>query len=276
MARRTRTRKLIGSGLAIFAIFGVMIASQYIPRDTPLFLAVSDKLAPVMTILRSPVIAARQLDNQATKYFNTVETNERLRLENARLMAWRDEALYLRDENKHLKTLLDMAADLEVNPVAGRVLADTRSPYARSVLVDVGADKGIEKGQAVLSEEGLAGRILEVAPSSSRVLLLTDHNARIPVKLLESGLLAVVRGGNARKLELILVDSRVQAKEGELVVTSGVGGVFAPGIPVAKVVSTGEIIKVQPLTNFAKLDRVVIHKRPTMGIVTFGGEATDE
>lgn len=276
MASRTRTRKLIGYGLALFAVAGVMVASQYIPRDTPFFLAISDKLSPVMHIVRSPVVAARQIDNQFKKYFYVVRSNERLRLENARLLAWRDEALYLRDENKHLKVLLNMAAALEVNPVAGRVLADTRSPYARTVLIDVGANKGIEKGQAVLSEEGLAGRILEVAPHSARVLLLTDHNARIPVKLLNSGTLAIVRGGNARRLDLALVDGTPSATEGELVVTSGIGGVFAPGIPVAKVVSVvGETIKVQPLTNFAKLDKVIVHKRPTTGIVTFGGGANE-
>lgn len=85
----------------------------------------------------------------------------------------------------------------------------------------------------------------------------------------------MVRGGNARKLELILVDGNPTATEGELVVTSGVGGVFAPGIPVAKVVGVGETITVQPLTNFAKLDRVVVHKRPTTGIVQFGGEGNE-
>lgn len=275
MARRTRTKKLLGYGLAFFAVVGVMIASQYIPRDSAVFLMVSDKLTPIMTAVRSPVVAFQQLDNQVEKYFYVVKTNDKLRLENARLMAWRDEALHLRDENTQLHRLLDMADQLQVTPVAGRVLADTRSPYARTVLVDVGADKGIEKGQAVLSEDGLAGRILEVAATSARVLLLTDHNARIPVKLLSSGTLAVVRGGNARKLELILVDGNPTATEGELVVTSGVGGVFAPGIPVAKVIGVGETITVQPLTNFAKLDRVVVHKRPTTGIVQFGGEGNE-
>ena len=272
MARRTKLRKYIGFAFAVLAVFAVLVVSQYVPRNSTPFLSVSDKIAPLLHIVRSPVIAVRKIDYQIDKYFAVVKTNEKLRMENARLLAWRDEALYLRDENQQLKTLLDMSADLEVNPVAGRVLADTRSPYARTVLVDVGRDKGIEEGQAVLSQEGLAGRVLEVAASSARVLLLTDHNARIPVKLLNSGLLAIVRGGNARKLELILVDGKKPtATEGELVVTSGVGGVFAAGIPVAKVVSVeDEIIKVQPLTNFAKLDKVVIHKRPTSGILQIG------
>ena len=87
MARRTRTRKLIGSGLAILAVMGVMVASQYIPRDSAFFLTISDKLAPVFHVVRSPVVAFQRLDYQFDKYLNTVETNELLRLENARLMA---------------------------------------------------------------------------------------------------------------------------------------------------------------------------------------------
>ncbi len=271
MVRRKKKQQFVAYGVfAIFACF-VLIAGQYVPRDNSLSRVVSDALTPVFQAIRQPISFYHDTKKELRHYILVKKNNDYLRAENAKMYAWRDEALHLRRENKQLKELLNMTESNSVVPIAGRVMADTRSPYARSVLIDIGHRSGVEKGQAVLSTSGLAGRVLEVGRYSSRVLLLSDHNARIPVKLAKSNTLAIVRGGNARRLELILVDGDNEAEIDELVVTSGVGGVFAAGIPVARVASIDDVIKVIPLTNFATLDKVIVHKRAATGIVGANG-----
>lgn len=266
MARGKKQRYILYAVLLAFVLV-VIFAGQKLPRDNFISRSVAELSAPVLEVFRQPVHAVNQMADNLGYYFFVIETNKHLRQENARLEGWRAEALYLRHENRELRALLDMAEAHTTNPVVARVLADTRSPYARTVLIGVGTDKGVKKGQAVLSDVGLAGRVLEVSPSTARVLLLGDHNARIPVKLLESGTLAIARGGRYRAMDLMLSDGPLEAREGELVVTSGVGGVFASGLPVGVIVKAGETYKVQPNTDFAKLDKVIVHRRPVYGVV---------
>lgn len=278
-AQRKRKQRYILYGVLLALVLLVLFMGQTLPRQNPLSNRIVEASAPVMKVLREPVLAVEGFMDNLGYYFFVIETNKKLRNENARLEGWRHEALYLRQENKELQALLDMAEELTTNPVAARVLADTRSPYARTVLIDAGEDKGVKNGQAVLSDVGLAGRVLETTRGTSRVLLLGDHNARIPVKLMESGTLAIARGGRYRAMDIILSDGELKAQRGEPVVTSGIGGVFASGLPVGVIVKSGQTFKIQPHTDFSKLDKVVVHRRPVYGVVNdtdFKPEATSQ
>lgn len=267
MAQRKKKQRYILYGVVLAVVLSVLFLGQQIPRDNFFTKQVADISAPVFDVMRKPVIWFYGLKNDIGYYLFTAQTNEKLRKDNARLQGWRHEAIYLRKEIKELKELLEMAEERTTDPIAARVLADTRSPYARTVLIDIGSGQGVEKGQAVLSSEGLAGRVLEVSDNTSRILLLGDHNARIPVKLLESGTLAIAKGGRYRALDLILSDGPLKALNGEPVVTSGVGGVFASGIPVGVVVQSEGGVKVQPHTSFSSLDKVIVHRRAVYGVV---------
>ena len=263
-------------GIFFVFIFLVLFLGQKFPRNQDVVQYVIEVSAPVLKAFRQPLIFAEQTGGMFTDYLFVVEKNKQLRDEVKVLRKWHHEALYLRRENQDLQTLLDMANQFTTNPIAGRILADTRSPYARTVLIDVGRKNNVQKGQAVLGASGLVGRILEVSESTSRVLLLGDFNARIPVKLLDSGVVAIARGGRYRALDLLLSDGPLNALEGELVVTSGLGGIFASGLPVGVIVKTGDTYKVQPHTDFSKLDKVVVHRRPVYGVVTEGLDAENE
>lgn len=262
-----RKQRYVLYGVLMAFVLAVLFLGQKLPRDNPVSHMLIETAAPALNVFRVPVHAAQAAMDNLGYYFYVAETNKKLRKQNARLTGWRREALHLRHENQQLRSLLDMAEDLKTDPVAARVLADTRSPYARTVLIDTGAANGVEKGQAVLSERGLAGRVLEVSENTSRVLLLGDHNARIPVKLAQSGTLAIAKGGRYQAMDIVLSDGILEAEVGETVVTSGIGGVFASGMPVGVVVKSGGVFKVQPHTNFATLDKVVVHRRPVYGIL---------
>lgn len=267
MAQRKKKQRYILYGVFLAAVLAVLFLGQKIPRDNALSKQVADASAPVFNVMRKPVLWYHHLSDEISHYLFVAQANKKLRKENASFQGWRHEAIFLRREVQELRALLQMAEERTTDPVAARVLADTRSPYARTVLIDAGANKGVEKGQAVLSPEGLAGRVLEVSERTARILLLGDHNARIPVKLLDSGMLAIAKGGRYRALDLVLSDGPLKAEDGELVVTSGIGGVFASGIPVGVVVQAQGAVKVQPHTEFSALDKVIVHRRPVYGIV---------
>jgi rod shape-determining protein MreC len=134
------------------------------------------------------------------------------------------------------------------------VIADTSSSYVRSLIVLAGAGDGVVKGQAAITGAGLAGRVLEVGQRASRILLLTDISARIPVIVERTRDQAVLAGNNSENPELQFLPRDVDIKVGDRIVTSGVGGNFPAGLPVGEVVrATDGRIYVQ---LYAQLDRM--------------------
>lgn len=266
MARGKRQRYILYGVMCAF-VFVVLFLGQKIPRDAYLTQKVIEASAPVLKVFREPLLFVQQLGDDISYYFFVVEENRSLHKENALLKGWRNEALYLRRENTDLHNLLKIAEKNTINPIVGRVLADTRRPYGKTVIIDVGAEQAVKKGQAVLSENGLAGRILGVSQTTARVLLLQDYNAYVPVKFLKTGTLAIARGDRGGAMDLMLSENPMQTEEGELVVTSGVGGVFSQGLPVGVVRHSNAGYKLKPHTDFSKLDKVVVHRRSVAGII---------
>lgn len=255
-----RTRKLMwfyglsaGVALAVLVYGNIALRNQQI-QDIWL----EQVASPLLYAVRAPGMWAHELIAAVHHHEQAFTENKQLRKQVADLKTWRDEALFLRFENRHLRAMVNMVSQQKVKPVSGHVLADSRSSYAQSMLIDIGSNKGVAGGQAVLGPNGLVGRVLDVGPDVSRVLLLTDHNARIPVLLQTSGERGILRGGNGNLLELILTDSKVKPQPGERVVTSFAGGVLQPGLPVGIVERVDDSVWVQPFTDFNALSYVTV------------------
>ncbi len=141
----------------------------------------------------------------------------------------------LEQENAELRGLLGMAQRLEVKSIAAEILYDAPDPFARKVILDRGAQQGVEAGLAVVDPSGVIGQVTRVHPVQSEVTLLTDRNQAIPVQVVRNGLRGVLFGAGRGRLEMrfVLPDSDIQA--GDRLVTSGLDGVFVPGLPVATV-----------------------------------------
>jgi rod shape-determining protein MreC len=153
-----------------------------------------------------------------------------------------------------LRDLLKFKPDPRASYVAAPVIADMSSSYVRSLIVLAGETDGVVKGQAAISGAGLVGRVLEVGRRASRVLLLTDISARVPVIIERTRDQAVLSGNNSDNPELQYLPRDVDIKVGDRIVTSGVGGNFPAGLPVGEVVRIGEgHILVQ---LYAQLDRM--------------------
>ncbi len=142
---------------------------------------------------------------------------------------------------------------------SGRLVAFDGGAFQESALITVGRRDGVRVGDAVVADAGLVGRILEAGEHASRVLLITDLNSRVPVRLASSGLRAIAAGRNGPHLSLLFLPAGTAPQPGELVTTSGADGIFPPDLPVGRVVEQkeGEML-VEPAVAFGLLDRVAV------------------
>lgn len=140
----------------------------------------------------------------------------------------------LETENKRLRALLDLRAALTVRHQTAEVLYEAPDPFSRKVVIDRGATQGIALASPVINEAGVLGQVTRVYPLSAEVTLLTDKDAAIPVLNTRSQQRSAAFGG-AGGMELRFMAGNADVQVGDLLATSGVDGVYPPGLPVAKV-----------------------------------------
>ena len=222
-------------------------------------LAIVDAVSPLLFVLSQPVQAAGQAVVSVEEFFFVYGENRQLRDENARLVQWVQEARRLGVENATLRAQLEYVPDKRSQFVTARVVADTGGAYFHSLLINAGARQFIRRGQAVIWQGGLIGRIAEVGERSSRVLLMTDINSRIPAVVESTGDRAIVRGDNSSRPVLQFLPDNSPVSPGDRIVTSGHGGVYPPGLAVGTVAQASEtIISVQPFVSVSQLNQAVI------------------
>jgi rod shape-determining protein MreC len=119
-------------------------------------------------------------------------------------------------------------------------VADSGGAFAQSILIAAGSRDGVAKGQAAMTSEGLVGRVTQAGYRSARVLLITDINSRIPVRVGEAGDRAILAGDNSSRPKLIYLGVKSAVAPGDRIVTSGDAGAFPPGLPVGRVVATDD------------------------------------
>jgi rod shape-determining protein MreC len=222
-------------------------------------LAIVDAVAPLLFVLSQPVQAVGQAVDSAEDFFFVYGENRLLREENARLVQWVQEARRLGVENATLRAQLEYVPDKRSQFVTARVVADTGGAYFHSLLINAGARQFIRRGQAVTWQGGLIGRIAEVGERSSRVLLMTDINSRIPVVVESTGNRAIVRGDNSSYPVLQFLPDNSPVSPGDRIVTSGHGGVYPPGLAVGTVAQASEaVVSVQPFVSISQLNQAVI------------------
>jgi len=187
---------------------------------------------PVSGVLSAPVYWGRELTDYVHGYLFAVSENRRLTQEIAQLRQWRDVAIALRDTNNRYKAILGLRTEPPIPMVTGRVVLDSRGPFANTRLADVGSEKGVKVGNPVMSDRGLVGRVVGVANGASRVLLLTDVASRTPVLIDRTDARAILLGDGGANPRLAFLRGQNPVKEGDEILTSGDGGVFPRGLPV--------------------------------------------
>jgi rod shape-determining protein MreC len=197
-------------------------------------LAVATVAWPLQRATWMPIDAAGDLGTYVVRQSTLLHENEELRrrqLGTANLLLRQQ---HLEQENMRLRALLDMRARLPVEGRIAEILYAARDPFSRRVIIDKGSQQGISAGQAVVDDIGVIGQVARVFPLTAEVLLLTDKDQAIPVAVQRNGLRAVLAGAGVMELRFLAANAEVLV--GDILVTSGLDGVYLPGLPVAKVV----------------------------------------
>lgn len=167
--------------------------------------------------------------------------NEELRKETLILKAKVAKMAALSAENARLRQLLNSSAHLEDSVLIAELIAVASDPLRHVVVVNKGKDAGVYVGQAVIDAHGLVGQVIEVSTYFSRVMLITDSTHAVPVQVNRNGVRTIADGsGMIDELQLNHVAASTDIKVGDLLVTSGMGGTFPSGYPVAVVTEVGE------------------------------------
>jgi rod shape-determining protein MreC len=221
-------------------------------------MAVTDVATPILDTFAHPVAAGGEFIADMKLLYGAHEENRALRQENDRLRRWRAVAEGLESENTRLRGMLNLAPEAPARFITGRVIGDSGGAFLRSVLVNIGARDGVRNGIAAIDGNGLLGRIAEVGNRSSRILLVSDLNSRIPVLVGESRERAILAGDNSDQPKLAYLPAEISIAPGDLVITSGHGGAFPAGLPVGIVVRPdhSEELRVQPFHSNRRLEFV--------------------
>ena len=242
--------------LLVSASVGMMVLGKVEPSYVErLRVGVTDAVAPVLEALSQPSATAAAMVEEIRALTDLRNENERLRVENSRLLQWQSVARSLEQENLAFKELLALVDTPRSSFITARVIGDAGGAFVRTVLLNAGSDNGVRVGQAAVNAEGLVGRIVEAGRRSARILLLTDLNSRVPVVVEQSRVPAILAGDNSDHPSLAFAPVNAVFEPGERIVTSGHGGMLPPGLPVGEVVSTvGGEARVRPYVNWSSLE----------------------
>lgn len=215
----------------------LLVVSLVSPRSfSTLRSAAAEVASPVGQAAASGRRGGMDVIGAVEAYFNAGRQNAALRheVDIARADAIRTRALD--QENRRLKALLGIHEASPHTIVAARLIGSTASSMRRFAVIAAGSLSGVQVGQPVRSAGGLIGRVLEVGPDTARVLLVTDPENVVPVRRASDGMPAFVQGGANGKVSIRLINSGLaNLRKGDVFVTSGSGGIYTPGVPVAVV-----------------------------------------
>ena len=222
------------SALALF----LMVADSRFKVMQPLRIALATVLYPAQWLALRPVL----LYQSTSQYFSSLtavqaeqeETNKKHNLQSQRA----NQVDQLSLENERLRKLLGLRARLQSPSTAAQVIYDAADPYSRKVIIDKGMADHVNLGSPVLDESGVLGQVTRVYPLVSEVTLITDRDHAIPVLNTRTGARGVAYGDvslRADAMELRFMAANADVTAGDLLTTSGVDGVYPPGLPVARV-----------------------------------------
>ena len=251
----------------VFAIVGALFALLLIvtARVDPAGYAALQSIAtditsPISSTLRAAVNTVKDLGGGTAAYFDAASKNrvmsQELKLARAKLIEGEANAL----ENRRLKRVLAIVEQPKPRPVTARIVSSSATSSRRYATLAAGAVNGVEVGQPVRAADGLVGRIVQRGQFASRVLLIIDSEIIVPVKRVSDGAPALAIGLGDGRIELrTLAAGTNPFKIGDVFVTSGTGGIYAPGIPVAVAVRrTRDATFGRPLASPASLDFAIV------------------
>lgn len=205
---------------------------------------------PMQSVASIPVNLGLWVDDQFNSHQSLVDENEAYRTENLLLKAQLQKFISLQAENIRLRSLLKSSRKLSDQMLISETVAVDLDPYKRQIVINKGQHDGVYAGQPILDAYGVMGQVIHPGIPSSTAILITDPSHAIPVQVNRNGLRSVLYGtGSANLLEVQNLPNNADIEIGDLLITSGLGGRFPEGYPVATVVD----IRRDPGQPFAQI-----------------------
>ena len=233
---------LFFSFIAVIAglIIGIiLLAISFIAPDTYRSIrgAALDATAPIRGGLHQVTATVEGLASGAGNYWDAVHQNEQLKRDRKAMLQRMIEAKAIHQENRQLKAALRLRENSREAVAAGRVVGSSLSSPRRFAILSVGTSDGVRIGMPVRSAEGLIGRVIDAGTTASRILLVSDRNSVVPSRSLRDGRAVIAQGRGDGTVDLRPLEvGRNPFRRGDIVVTSGTGGLYPPLVAVARVV----------------------------------------
>jgi rod shape-determining protein MreC len=220
---------------AILSIFLLVLDSRLQSLER-VRLVVGTLLYPVQMVAVAPRDALMGVTNYFVATTNLEKENTKLKRQQMTNADVLQQTTQLALENAHLRQLMGARDRLAVKSILGEILYDARDPFTRKIILDKGRQHGVALGQPVIDDLGVVGQVTRVFPLTAEVTLLTDKNQAIPVQIARNGIRSVVSGrGQSSYLDMRMT-TNADVQNGDMLVTSGLDGVYPAGLAVAKVV----------------------------------------
>jgi rod shape-determining protein MreC len=246
--------------IVVACCVGLLIADSQFNLFSSARVYLNSIVAPIQYVADAPQRLFSSFSENIMTRQALVDRNQLLEKENLHLKADRLLLGQLQAENKQLRELLNSKRQFKYKRMITEVMSLRSDPFTHQLLIDKGALNGVYLGQPVINEQGVVGQVSQVGSTTSRVVLIVDASHGIPVRVQRNDVVAIVHGSGAwDQLKVPFVQSNADIKEGDLLVTSGLGGRFPAGYPVAKIsrfeYKEGELYANVTATPVADLDR---------------------
>ncbi|MGI9219478.1 MAG: rod shape-determining protein MreC [Woeseiaceae bacterium] len=203
---------------------------------------------PIQVVVDSPFRLWNWLTESTADRDELQRELARLRAERVLTLAELQQLTALRAENDRLRELLDARPRLRDEIRVAEIMAVDANPYYHNFVIDIGESEGVYTGQAIIDADGVIGQVLEVGLTTSQAILISDPSHALPVEISRNGLRTIAKGtGEFDRLDLPFLPNNADIVPGDVLVTSGLGGAFPSGYPVAVVASVNRI----PQASFA-------------------------
>jgi rod shape-determining protein MreC len=254
--------------LYCLASLGLMLVDSRYDALAAVRAGAATAIHPVQVLLARPFEYLGEAGEFFTVHGRLLDERRRLASEHEKLAALLQSHRDLQAENVRLRSLLSLPTPAGVEPLAATVTRVLPNPFARQLVIDRGSADGVVAGRPVVDAAGLIGQVTAVYPASSIVTLLTSREQAAPVQNQRNGLRLLVSGtGSDSLLEVRYLDMHADLKRGDLLTTSGLDGVYPPGIPVARVVDVTQPrqtpfarARCQPIGNIGQYRHVLVLK----------------
>lgn len=231
------------------------VQSPIIHKTRSLILSIT---TPVIQIVSMPFDLAKGMKNYMISWTDARRQSLALAEENKNLKAIIDSMENIKDENNELRKFLNVRATLPSSPITAKVLSYPGRPFIKSILINVGEEEGIHLQQVAIDDKGLIGRVITVGKSSAHILLLTDINSHVPIVVKDTETQGIL-SGSKNGLPLLRYVQAKLVHVGDVVETSGHGGIFPSHIPVGKISKIeGENIFVELFSDLENLSFVML------------------